>query len=362
MMDRLRIGMIGCGEIGVRMAAAIASSQHAQHVMVMDTRAALARDLGEQFGVPWTDRAEDLLANPAVDAVYIAVPHHLHAALTIQAAEARKHILVEKPIALTLADAEEMIAAARANGVWLSVNFHAQVDPLCQTARVLVAQGAIGQVVGTRIVFRGDKPASYWAAGYSGRVASEWRVRKATAGGGVLIMNAIHDLNTMRFITGLEAIRVYAEYGTYGTPVEVEDFIAVTYRYDNDAIGSIEAGSAIRGRDPLHDVNRVYGTAGQILLSEPLQVYTTVATSGLVTDQWQELPIKPLTAEEQQTAMVDGFAGPIVLGGKPVVTAEDGLAVLAIVLAAYQSGAEGRPVTLAAGQAESAVSGTVDRQ
>jgi predicted dehydrogenase len=361
-MDRLRIGMIGCGEIAVRMAAAIASSRHAQHVMVMDTQAALAQDLGERYGVSWTDRVDDLLVNPAVDAVYIAVPHHLHAPLTIQAVEAGKHILVEKPIAITLADAEAMTAAARANGVWLSVNFHAQVNPLCQTVRDLVAQGAIGQVVGTRIVYRGDKPASYWTSGYSGRVATDWRVRKATAGGGVLIMNAIHDLNTMRFITGLEAVRVFAEYGTYDTPVEVEDFVAVTYRYDNDAIGTIEAGSAIRGRDPLHDVDRIYGTAGQILLGEPLQVYTTVVTAGLPINQWHELPVAPLTAEEQQTAMVDGFAGPIVLGERPAVTAEDGLAVLAIVLAAYQSGAEGRPITLCGGQAESAIFEKAERQ
>src|SRR5215208_7647676 len=150
-MDRLRIGMIGCGEIAVRMAAAIASSQHAQHVMVMDTQTALAQDLGEQFGVPWTDRVDDLLANAAVDAVYIAVPHHLHASLTIQAAAAGKHILVEKPIATTLADAEAMIAAARANDVRLSVNFHAQVDPISRAARDLVARGAIGDVIGTRI-------------------------------------------------------------------------------------------------------------------------------------------------------------------------------------------------------------------
>jgi predicted dehydrogenase len=351
-MTRLRIGMIGCGEIAVRMAAAIASSQHAQHVMVMDTQAALAQDLGGQYGVPWTDRFDDLLANPEVDAVYIAVPHHLHAPLTIQAAAAGKHILVEKPIAITLADAEAMIAAARASGVWLSVNFHAQVDPLCQAARDLVAQGAIGQVVGTRIVFRGDKPASYWTSGYSGRVATDWRVKKATAGGGVMIMNAIHDLNTMRFITGLEAVRIYAEYSTFDTPVEVEDFIAVTYRYDNGAIGTIEAGSAIRGRDPLHDVDRIYGTAGQILLGERLQIYTTVATAGLATNQWQELPVAPMTAEEQQMAMAEGFAGPIVSGNAPMVAAEDGLAVLAIVLAAYQSGAEGRPITLASSQAE----------
>jgi UDP-N-acetyl-2-amino-2-deoxyglucuronate dehydrogenase len=345
--------MIGCGEIAVRMAAAIANSRHAAHVMVMDTRTELAQDLGERYGVPWTDRVDDLLANPAVDAVYIAVPHHLHARLTVQAADAGKHILVEKPIATTLADAEAMIAAARANGVWLSVNFHAQVDPICQAARNLVSQGGIGEVVGTRIVFRGDKPASYWTSGYSGRVATDWRVTKATAGGGVMMMNAIHDLNTMRFVTGLEAVRVYAEYGTYVTPVEVEDFIAVTYRYDNDAIGTIEAGSAIRGGDPLRDVDRILGTAGQILLSEPLHVYTTLPSVGLAANEWQELPVAALTTEEQQTAMVDGFARPIVVGNAPAVAAEDGLAVLAIVLAAYQSGAEGRPVTLA-GNAESA--------
>ena len=112
-------------------------------------------------------------------------------------------------------------------------------------------------------------------------MTTDWRVKKATAGGGVLIMNAIHDLNTMRFITGREVVRVYAEYGTFDTPVEVEDFIAVTYRYDNGAIGTIEAGSAIRGRDPLHDVDRIYGTAGQILLGDTLRVYSSAGTGDI---------------------------------------------------------------------------------
>jgi len=204
-------------------------------------------------------------------------------------------------------------------------------------------------VIGTHIVYRGDKPASYWTSGYSGRVATDWRVRKATAGGGVLIMNTIHDLNTMRFITGHEVVRVYAEYGTFDTPVEVEDFIAVTYRYDNGAIGTIEAGSAIRGRDPLHDVDRVYGTAGQILLGDSLRVYSSAGTDDVSAGEWHEMPVTPQTAEQQQIAMVDGFAGPLLGGESPTVSAEDGLAALAIVLAAYQSGTEGRPISLAAG-------------
>jgi predicted dehydrogenase len=211
-----------------------------------------------------------------------------------------------------------------------------------------VAQGAIGEVMGTRIVFRGDKPASYWSSGYSGRVATDWRMSRATAGGGVLIMNGIHDLNTLRFITGREVVQVFAEYGTFATPVEVEDFIAVTYRYANGAIGTLEAGSAIRGRDPLGAVHRLYGTAGQLLLSEPLQVFSTVGAAGIPAGAWHEVPVSALTAEALRIAMVEGFAGPIVAGEPPTVSAEDGRAALAIVLAAYQSGAEGRPISLAA--------------
>jgi predicted dehydrogenase len=344
--------MIGCGEIAVRTAAAIALSRFARHAMVMDARADLARNLGETHGVAWTDRAEDLLANPAVDAVYVAVPHDLHAPLAMQAVAAGKHVLVEKPIATTLADADAMIAAARANEVHLSVNFVAQVDPFYRTARELVAGGAIGKVVGTHIVYRNNKQASYWTGGFSGRVQSDWRVSKARSGGGVLIMNVIHDLNTMRYVTGLEVDRVHAEYDTFATPVEVEDYIAVTCRYDNGAIGTIEAGTALAGSDPLRDVDRIYGTTGQILLGPSLRVYPSEPAAGLTAGEWQILPIAPLGADEQQVAMVDGFAGPILAGGEPAVSAEDGRAALATILAAYRSGAEGRPIAVSSEVAE----------
>jgi predicted dehydrogenase len=352
MTKRLRIGMIGCGEIAVQTAAAIASSRFARHAMAMDARSDLARDLGEKYRVTWTDRVEDVLANPEVEAVYIAVPHDLHAPLAIQAAEAGKHVLVEKPIATTLADADAMVAAARANGVHLSVNFVAQIDPVYRAARELVAADAIGKVVGTHIVYRNNKKASYWTSGFSGRVQSDWRTAKARAGGGVLVMNVIHDLNTMRFVTGLEVVRVHAEYDTFATPVEVEDYIAVTYRYDNGAIGTIEAGSALPGRDPLHDVDRIYGTKGQLLFEPALRVYVNEPVAGLTAGEWQTLSVEPLGAKEKQVAMIDGFAGPILAGGEPAVSAEDGRAALATILAAYRSGAEGRAIPVLSPVAE----------
>jgi len=344
--EKLRLGMIGCGEIAVQTAKGIAAAASVQHVMVMDVSERVARDMGETHGVPYTTSVEELLADPNVDAVYIAIPHYLHAPLTIQALQAGKHVLVEKPIATTLADADAMIAAARATGKTLSVAYHAQVDAGCQAIRTLIADGAIGKVVGTRIVFRGDKPASYWHGGYSGRIQTDWRVSKAKAGGGVLIMNTVHDLNTLRYMTGLEATRVYAEYDTYATPVEVEDYIAVTYRYTNGAIGTLEAGSAIRGRDPVGEVNRIYGEAGQITLGNPARIYVTREVAGLAAGAWQDVPAPPRDRAGGRAAIVDGFARAVLGGQAPPVRAEDGRAALEIIVAAYQSGQEHRPIAL----------------
>lgn len=347
MAERLRIGMIGCGEIAVQTAKGIAGAGNAEHVMVMDVDRRVAQDMAETYGVPATTDAEELLANPSVDAVYVAIPHYLHAPLTIQALRAGKHVLVEKPIATTLQDADAMIAAARHAGKTLSVAYTAQVDSAPQAARTLVAEGAIGKVTGTRIVYRGDKPESYWHGGYSGRIQTDWRVSKAKAGGGALIMNTVHDLNTIRFITGLEVARVSCEYDTYVTPVEVEDYLAMTYRYTSGAIGTLEAGSAVRGRDPLREVNRVYGEKGQILLGNPPQVYITEPAAGLKAGEWQPLPgLEPGQQGGGRIAIVEGFASAVLAGTSPPVRAEDGRAALEIILAAYRSGEEHQVVLL----------------
>lgn len=346
MAEQLGIGMIGCGEIAVQTAAGIAAAPSARHVMVMDVDARVAADLGGTYGVPHTTDPAALLANPAVEAVYIAVPHYLHAPLTLQALAAGKHVLVEKPIATTLEDADRMIAAARERGLTLSVAYLAQVDPALRRVRSLIAEGAIGRVLGTRVVLRSDKPETYWTGGFTGRITTDWRSSKAKAGGGVLIMNTVHDLNTMRWLVGLEVVRVYAEYDTFTTAVEVEDFVAVTYRYANRAIGTLEAGSAIRGRDPLREVNRVYGELGQVVLTTPARLYLTREWGEYAPGQWHELPAEAEDPTRGRAAVADGFARAVLDGTPPPVSAEDGRAALEVIVAAYRSGQEGRAVEL----------------
>lgn len=345
MSPELRFGIIGCGEVAVDTCMAIGATGGASIAMLMDTRPEVLRDLAEVYSAPTTTEVEDVLQNPAVDAVYIATPHDTHVPIGIRAARAGKHILMEKPIATTLEDADALIAACRENGVALGVAFYAQTDSNVNHARHLVRAGLLGEIISVRFSLLADKPTTYWQAGYSQRVQTDWRTHKAQAGGGVLMMNTIHDLNTLHWVTGLEPRKVYAEVDTLATEVEVEDTVGAVIRYANGAIGTIHAGSALRGgyhQDARG--TRVYGTQGQLILGPMVFAYLAQPPEGGWPNTWQEIQVPG--ARGGREAMVEGFVGAVREGREPPVTGAAARQALEVVLAAYRSAEEGRPVTL----------------
>jgi predicted dehydrogenase len=340
MPENLRIGMIGCGEISNKATAiGIAAATNARLEMAMDVREEIAADMGEQYDVEHTTDLDVLLSNEYVDAVYIATPHYLHGPLSLKALEAGKHVLVEKPIATVLEDADAMIALAKEKGLTLHVAYTAQVSDQIVQLRDWIAQGMLGAVTGVRIVYRSDKDPSYWSGGFTLRVHDEWRRYWESAGGGPLIMNTVHDLNTMRFLTGLEAVRVYAEYGTFTTPgIEVEDYITVTIRYDNGAIGTLEALCTLPGRDPLRAPNRIYGEGGQILFAgySP-RIYLREPWGDVPGDEWWDMPAGERDPAPRKT-MIEKFARSVLEGVDIPASGWDGRQALEIIVAAYRSG------------------------
>lgn len=343
MSPEVRFGVVGCGEIAVRTCEGINAAPNAAIAMLVDARADVMSDLADFYGVPTTTDIDEMLSDPGVEAVYIATPHYLHAPQGILAAKAGKHVLVEKPMATTLKDADALIAACDEQGVKLGVAFAAQVDAGMAAARDLVRGGVIGDIIAVRLSALGDKPDHYWYGGYTRRVRTDWRTSAERSGGGILIMNIIHDLNTVRWVTGLEVQRLYAECDTLATPVEVEDTTGVVLRYDNNAIGVIQAGSLMRGgahedaRGP-----RVYGTKGQLILGPKPLVYLTEPPEGSLPNTWQELRSHGPAGDRSQ--MAGRFAQAILEDTDPPVTGLDGRKALEIVLAAYRSGELGRPV------------------
>jgi predicted dehydrogenase len=343
----LRFGIIGCGTASVPVCEAILASPFMELAAVYDVNENLADDLHQRFHVRKTKTLDELLTNPSIDAVYIAVPHDLLASLTQQALEARKHALTEKPLAISLEEVDRLIALSAERKLALGVFFEMRYAPAHAIARQLIQSGAIGTIIGVQIQTLIDKPLTYWQSGYAGRSNNPWRGIKTQAGGGVVLMNTSHLLDALLYVTGLTVTRVNAEVATLVADVEVEDMASATLRFDNGAIGSLIAGAHTPGAK--HDEHcHIYGTQGQIRLpdpygSDPLQIYLKQNFGEYTAEQWHSIPIQPVPVYERA---LEDFVQAMVSGECPPIDAQAARNVLAIVLTIYQSAIEKRAITI----------------
>jgi predicted dehydrogenase len=336
MDDNIGFGFVGAGEIAVTSASALRGVVGAHLARVTDARTDLAAGLTAEYGGEPASSLSELLADPSVRAVYICTPHAFHREQAALAARAGKHVFVEKPMGTSPADAWAIVETCRRHGVACGVPFVARYAPAYQEAWRLVQAGAIGAITGFRSVYRGDKPRSYWSGGYSGRAAGEWRQHWATAGGGVLLMNSIHDLDALLWITGLEVEQVRGSYRNVGSPGEVEDVGHAILSCAGGALGTVEAHAALPGGDGpgRPRPNRIYGSAGQIVLptpwgNEPLALFTRE------TGAWRE--IAPEATGDTRRAAFAGFVDALAAGRELPVPGEAGARAASIIHAIYES-------------------------
>lgn len=349
MTTETRFGIVGCGGAAAPVGEAMSASRLARLTKVYDLDLHLARDFGQRYGAQSVGRLDELLSDSDVEAVYIAAPHDQLYPLARQALAAGKHALVEKPMALTLEQADELIALAKQQRLALGVFYELRHTRPYAQARELIRGGAIGQVIGVRIQTLIDKPATYWEFGQSGRSASPWRGQRARAGGGVVIMNTSHQLDAIHYLTGLEVVRVSAEVATLVASVEVEDVAAASLHYDNGAIGSLFAGAhlagATGGRDEHFDI---FGAQGQLKVPDAygvgaLQVFLRREWGGIPAGVWHALPTEPVSVYLEA---VEAFARAVQRREPAPTSGADARRVLAVVLAIYQAAAEKRTITI----------------
>ena len=234
---KLRVGIIGSG--GIARAQHIPNYQRhprAEVIAVADVNEQAARLAADQYGIPhvYTDYA-DLLARDDVDAVSVATPPNAHYEPVVAAANAGKHILCEKPMALSVAQCDEMISAARAAGVRLMVGYQPRFGTTWQAVRRLIDEGAIGTPHGLNIISVGK--AAHPRA---------WFFDPAIAGGGILMDWGTYTAYMMQYFMG-PVESVYAlgttnlhEFtcrdGSVATDIQVEDTVAATLRFANGAL------------------------------------------------------------------------------------------------------------------------------
>ena len=341
-MDPLRLAIIGAGAIAQRNATEAANSGAVTIAGVYDVNTKAARDLAKGLGASVFSSYEAALESKAVDAVLMSTPHHVHRPMTVAAAAAGKHVLIEKPLATTLADAEEMIAACRRAGVALTVNYSFRYLPRIQKARQLVEDGALGDIAGVQLISHQFKDRGYWMGARSNS-PDDWRAWREKCGGGFLIMTVCHNVDYLYYITGMRATRVYSEWDTLASPGDVEDVIGVTARWGERAIGTVSASSIMRGDDSGEE--RIWGTNGTLVLGrDDLSFYSTRPIDGKKPGRlhrYEKFPSVSWTAQ-----WIREFVEAVRGGREPVIGGREGWENLAFILTAYESMQVGRPLSV----------------
>jgi len=338
------IAIVGAGMVARYHAQAIAAAPGARLVATSRSDPAKAAAAVAEFGVPCETDYAALLARPDVDAVCICTPSGAHAAQTIAAARAGKHVLVEKPMALTTADADAMIAACAQAGVRLGVALQRRTEPAYQAVHGAIASGSLGQpVLGLALIPYHRTQAYYDSA--------PWRGTWAEDGGGALMNQGIHIADLLVWFMG-DVEEVQARTATVAHAIEVEDDLTASLRFKNGALGSILATTAAAPGFP-HRVE-VYGTRGGVQLEAEAVVRWEGEAAPAI-----DASLRPGTAAAGagssptgisatgHARIVADFVAAIREGRPPLVAGEEGRRSLALVLAIYEAARSGRTVRLA---------------
>ena len=343
-------GIIGCGGIARRrMIPAAPELRLSQFVAVMDTDRAVTDEVAKESGAKPYYTESDLLADPDVHAVYIATPVFLHHEQVLNAAKAGKHVLVEKPLALSIEQGKEMVVASRNARVYLAEGYMMKYHALHLQARDIVARGDIGSVVSARAQL------SCWYPDIPGA----WRQDPALGGGGALIDMATHCYDLLEFIIGSRIAEVFAFTDTLTFHYPVEDSSTTLLRFENGAQATVEAFFNVpdtAGQDRLE----IYGNKGSIqaectigqapggkmvaYLSDGSRDYDPQQSKDSLDVAIRQIDFDPVN---MYAAEVDYLSSCIDSGIAPTVnTGEHGLHILGVAFAAYESSETGRKVTV----------------
>lgn len=228
-------GFIGASDIAKhKMLAAIRQQPDCEVVSVYSSNLERGQAYAAETQIPQAASSlEDLLANPQVDAVYISTTNELHHSQTLAAAKAGKHVLCEKPLAMSLAEAQDMLAACQAARVVFATNHHLRNADAHYKLRDLLAAGAIGKPVAARV----------FHAVYLREALQGWRLDKPEAGGGVVLDIVVHDVDSLRFILQAEPVEVISLSQHFGmSSSAVEDGSMAVFRFDNNVIAQVHTG------------------------------------------------------------------------------------------------------------------------
>jgi len=253
---RLRHVIIGIGAGVLGMHRPAWQLETVELVAGSDIDAEAGRRNADEVGCAFYTDHRAMLAETRPDVAVILAPHPFHASLAIDCLEAGCHVLVEKPMAVQVAEADAMIETAQRVGRLLAVNFQQRHRPEIQAARRLIQEGHLGKIQHLDMTAMWTRTAAYYRSG-------GWRATWAGEGGGVLLNQAPHDLDLICYLLGMPK-KVFAWTRTLLHPIETEDTVQAMLEWPNGAIGSVHASTAEAGIPQRLEIT---GTGGSIQIA-----------------------------------------------------------------------------------------------
>lgn len=327
MADKVSVGLIGTGNIAVQHVRRLADSGLADIIALSDPSSAslagIRQKRPELAAVPAYEDYKEMLALPDLEAVVISSPHCFHPQQVIDSLEAGKHVLCEKPLASTVADARRVIAQRDRTGKTLAISYQRHCSPHYRYMREQALSGELGTLTTAVLVLTQD---------FIRHQRGTWRQDPKLSCGGQLNDSGSHVVDMLLWCTGLQAQEVYAQINSFDLPVDVDS--AITVRFSNGAIGNV----AVLGSTPVYwEMFSIWGTEGGVSYDP---------TTGLQRQSFGSKPERPEVPP--QVSDPDANLLRAILGLEEVAApAECGLRAIEFTEAAWQSAATGKPVTVA---------------
>jgi predicted dehydrogenase len=319
---KVKVGIIGCGRIaGAHIGGILAHSDEIACVGLCDVSEANLKMCGEQLGggqpqfKDWKQMLRDL--GDGLDAVIICLPNHLHAGAVLDAAAAGKHILCEKPMCITLKEADAIAAAVRKAGVTFMSAHDQLFFPVVREAKRRIKSGELGRIrwIRSQECFR------TWG------LKGAWRSRLRFQGGGELIDPGYHPTYRLLHLAGSDVIGVRASMARYLQEIEGEDTASVQVRFANGVIGEILTSWAFKSPHGSHEIH-VIGEKGQL--------FGSGSTLYFLPSSYSEPAKMDLPDVDAYTEQIEHFAGCLARGRRPLHSVEESRAVLELVLNATE--------------------------
>jgi glucose-fructose oxidoreductase len=336
---KLGYAIVGLGQYGRDVILPqFVNCKHSRVTALVSGDRAKALAAATKYGVPESaiysyadfDRIRD---NPDVDIVYVCLPNSMHAEYTIRAAKAGKHVMCEKPMAVSVAECEAMIRACKTAGKKLMIGYRCHFEPFNLEAMRLARSGAAGKIRYVRSEH-----------GFVQGDPNKWRLKRALSGGGSLMDMGVYSLQAARYMTGEEPIAVTARESTDRRDPrfrEVEDMIEWTLEFPSGAIAGCQSMYSANQNHIL-----LMGDKGRIELEPATRYDGNHMWTGRDGRETEITSIPPGPGKTQFAGQLDHLAECILDGREPIVSGEEGLRDMRIVEAIYRSAREGRTVKL----------------